>query len=140
MAEQHNILQVDIVSAEHEIFSGEAESVIVTGEMGELGIFPGHTALLTPLKPGEICLQHNNKEEIYYVSGGTMEVQPHLVTILADTVARADELDEVAAKAAKDRAENAMRDSKEQMNYAAAAIELAQALAQLRAIDRIKRR
>lgn len=139
MAEQYENLQVDIVSAEHEIFSGKADAVIVTGEMGELGIFPGHTALLTPLKPGEIRLQQQNKEEIYYVSGGTMEVQPHLVTILADTVARADELDEVAAKEAKERAEKNMRDSKEQMDYAAASIELAQALAQLRAIERSKR-
>lgn len=138
MAEQLTQLHIDIVSAEEEIFSGDVDAVIVTGEMGELGIFPGHTALLTPLKPGEIRLQVNNKEDVYFISGGTMEVQPHLVTILADTVARADELDEVAAQEAKTRAEQAMRDSKEQLDYAAAAIQLAKALAQLRAISRIK--
>ena len=81
MTEQPKTLHIDIVSAEEEIFSGDVDVVIATGEVGELGIFPGHTALLTPLKPGEIRLQVQGKEDVYYVSGGTMEVQPHLVNI-----------------------------------------------------------
>ena len=133
-------LHLDIVSAEREIFSGDVNAVIVTGQMGELGIFPGHTALLTPLKPGEIRLQTQNKEDVFYVSGGTMEVQPHTVTILADTVIRAEDIDLAAAEEAKNRAELKMRDSKEQLDYAAAATELLQALAQLRALERIKGR
>lgn len=132
-------LQVDIVSAEHKIFSGAADALIISGEVGELGIFPGHTPLLTPLKPGEIRLQNGDKEDVFYVSGGILEVQPHLATILADTVARADELDEIAAQEAKARAETAMRDSSAKLEYAAALIELAQAVAQLRAIQRLKK-
>lgn len=131
-------LHVDIVSAEKAIFSGNVNAVIASGEVGELGIFPGHTALLTPLKPGDICLEADGAQQIFYVSGGMMEVQPHLVTILADTVVRADDLDEAAAIEAKSRAEKAMHDSKEQLDYAAAAIELAEALAQLKTIRRIR--
>ncbi len=140
MAKQIEQLHIDIVSAEEEIFSGDVDVVIASGESGELGIFPGHTALLTPLKPGEIRLQIGAQEDVYYVSGGTMEVQPHMVTVLADTVSRADELDEVAAIEAKKRAEKAMHDSKKQLDYTLAVIELTKALAQLRAINRIKRR
>lgn len=132
-------IQVDIVSAEQKIFSGTADALIISGEVGELGIFPGHTPLLTPLKPGEIILQQGDREDVFYVSGGILEVQPHLATILADTVARADELDEIAAQEAKERAESAMRDSKAQLEYAVALQELAQAMAQLKAIQRLKK-
>lgn len=132
-------IQVDIVSAEQKIFSGTADALIISGEVGELGIFPGHTPLLTPLKPGEIILQQGDREDVFYVSGGILEVQPHLATILADTVARADELDEIAAQEAKERAETAMRDSNAKLEYAAAIKELAQAVAQLRAIQRLKK-
>ncbi len=131
-------IQVDIVSAEQKIFSGTADALIISGEVGELGIFPGHTPLLTPLKPGEIILQQGDREDVFYVSGGILEVQPHLATILADTVARADELDEIAAQEAKERAESAMRDSSAKLEYAAAIKELAQAVAQLRAIQRLR--
>lgn len=131
-------IQVDIVSAEQAIFSGKVSALIVMGAVGELGIFPGHTPLLTPLKPGDLRLLKGETQDIYYVSGGTMEVQPHLVTILADTVVRADELDEVAATEAKERAEANLRDKKEDFDYALAVAELAQAVAQLRAIQKIR--
>ncbi len=133
-------LQVDIVSAEEEIFSGAVDHVTAMGEVGELGVHPGHTPLLTHLKPGEIRLAHNGTEDIYYVSGGVLEVQPHLVTVLADTITRASDLDEVAAVEAKKRAEKALKDKKSDLDFNAASAELAQAMAQLRAISRLKDR
>ncbi len=139
MSEQKTF-KVDIVSVEQEIFSGDAEQIIASGEMGELGILPGHTPLLTLLKPGEIRLFNNGREDVFYVSGGTLEVQPNIVTILADTISRATDLDEVAAQEAKKRAEKALHDKKDDLDYYAAAAELAEAIAQLRAIKRIKNR
>src|SRR5580658_11323202 len=105
-----NTIHVDIVSAEGEVFSGEASMVVLPGSQGELGIYPHHAPLLTTLKPGEVRVQAQDQEEqVFYVSGGALEVQPHLVTVLADTAERARDLDEAQALAAKQRAEDAMR-------------------------------
>lgn len=133
-------LHLDIVSAEQAIFSGDVEHVSVSGEMGELGIFPGHTALLSHLKPGEVRYQQAGEESVFYVSGGMLEVQPFSVSILADTITRAGDIDERAAIAAKQRAEKALKDRKTEVDYAAASVDLAEALAQLRAISRMKNR
>ena len=105
-----NTMQVDIVSAEAEIFSGEATMLIASAELGEVGIAPGHTPLITRIRPGEIRVQQpDDGEELdIYVSGGILEVQPYVVTILADTVMRADEIDEAAAQKAKEEAEAAL--------------------------------
>lgn len=132
---------LDIVSAEKEIFSGLVEMVVVTGEIGELGITPGHAPLLTSLKPGEIRLHTGHaEEEVFYVSGGMMEVQPHYVTILADTVERADNLDEAAAIAAKERAEEALAKKDSEMDYSLATSELARAVAQIKAIQKMRKK
>ncbi|MET0660160.1 MAG: F0F1 ATP synthase subunit epsilon [Steroidobacteraceae bacterium] len=133
-------LHVDIVSAEGEIYSGEASMVFAPAQMGEIGIAPRHAPLLTTLRPGELRVQEPNGEEQYfYVSGGAIEIQPHLVTVLADTAARAKDLDEAAAKEAMDRAEEALRDRKGEMDSAKAQAELARAAAQLRAIERLRK-
>lgn len=131
-------LHIDIVSAEHEIFSGEVESVIASGEGGELGIMPGHTALLTKLKPGAVRLFKDGNEDFFFVSGGILEVQPHMVTVLADTIARAADLDEAAAIEAKERAEKLLSDKQADIDYSLAAAELAEAMAQLRVISQMK--
>ena len=131
---------LDIVSAEHQIFSGLVEMVVATGELGEIGITPGHAPLLTILKPGEVRLTlPGNVQEIYYVQGGMLEVQPHSVTILADVVERADHLDEAAALAAKAHAEAAMANKSGDIDYSMAAAELARAVAQIRAIQKIRK-
>lgn len=131
---------LDIVSAEKEIFSGVVEMLVATAELGELGISPGHAPLLTILKPGEIRVHlPGGKQEIYYISGGMLEVQPYYVTVLADTVERADNLDEAAALAAKARAEEAIANKSADFDYSMAATELAQAIAQIRAIQKFKK-
>lgn len=131
---------LDIVSAEHEIFSGLVEMVVATGELGEVGIVPGHAPLLTVLKPGEIRVTlPGGQQEIYYVQGGMLEVQPHCVTVLADVVERADHLDEAAALAAKAQAEAAMVNTGSEMDYSIAATELARAVAQIRAIQKVRK-
>jgi F-type H+-transporting ATPase subunit epsilon len=131
---------LDIVSAEQEIFSGVVEMVVATGELGELGITPGHAPLLTILRPGEIrVIRQGGMEDIYYVSGGMLEVQPYYVTVLADVVERADDLDEAAALAAKARAEEAIANKGNELNYAMAAAELARAVAQIRAIQKVRK-
>jgi F-type H+-transporting ATPase subunit epsilon len=131
---------LDIVSAEREIFSGPVEMVVATGELGELGLVPGHAPLLTVLKPGEIRVtQIGGKEDIYYVSGGILEVQPSCVSILADTVERADSLDEAMAIAAKERAEEAMANRDAEIDYSVASMELARAIAQIRAIQKVRK-
>ncbi len=137
MAEQKT-LQIDIVSAEEEIFSGTAEQVIAMGDAGEVGIFPGHTALLATLKPGEIRLINGKDEESFFVSGGVLEVQPHLVTVLADTVKRAHDLDEMAALEAKEKAEKELADKNTDIDFAKANAELAEAMAQLRIISKMR--
>jgi len=133
-------LHVDIVSAEQEIFSGTAEMVFAPAIMGEVGIAPRHTQMLTPLKAGEVRIRINGKEEqSFYVSGGMLEVQPHVVTILADTAMRAKDIDEAAAIKAKEFAERALADKKADMDYARAATELAEAVAQLRTLERLRK-
>ncbi|HYF98143.1 MAG TPA: F0F1 ATP synthase subunit epsilon [Coxiellaceae bacterium] len=133
-------IQLDIVSAVAPIFSGPVQHLIVTGKAGELGIFPGHTALLTALKPGQITAKlANGDEEVFYISGGMLEVQPELVTVLADSALRAHDIDEAAALAAKERAEKILGDQKESIQYAGAATELAEAAAQLRALQSIRK-
>lgn len=132
-------LHVDIVSAEAEIFSGTANMVFAPAEMGEVGITPRHTPLLTRLKPGEVRVQIEGQEEqFFYVSGGMLEIQPHVVTVLADTAIRARDLDEAAATRVKERAERAMVDRTSDFEYAKAQAELAEAVAQLRTIQNIR--
>jgi F-type H+-transporting ATPase subunit epsilon len=133
-------LHVDIVSAEHSIFSGEAEMVIAPGESGELGVLPEHAALLTRIKPGtlRIKIPGENREEIIYVSGGMMEVQPHVVTVLADTSIRAENLDEAKAQEAKRAAEEAISNRTGDMEIAEAQAVLAEAVAQLAAIKKLR--
>jgi F-type H+-transporting ATPase subunit epsilon len=133
-------IHVDIVSAEAEIHSGEATMVVVTGEEGELGISPRHAPLLTRIKPGQVrVMLPDGGEEFYYVSGGMLEVQPHVVTVLADTAARADDLDEAAAVRAKEEAERAIADRSADMEVAEAQARLAEAVAQLAALERLRR-
>jgi F-type H+-transporting ATPase subunit epsilon len=133
-------IHVDIVSAEGEMFSGEASMVFAPGTLGDLGIAPRHAPLLTTLKPGEVRVQAEGKEEqVFYVGGGILEVQPNTVTVLADTAARAKDLDEAEAQAAKQRAEEALSARGEKMELAEAQAELARAVAQLRAIERLRK-
>ena len=132
-------IHVDIVSAEAEIFSGTATWCLRPAEMGEVGIAPRHTPLLTRLKPGEVRVQVEGQEEqFFYVSGGILEVQPHVVTVLADTALRAKDLDEAAAIRVKERAEKAIADKASDFDYAKAQAELAEASAQLHAIRRMR--
>lgn len=131
-------MHVDIVSAEEEVFSGTAEMLFAPGVMGELGILPRHTQLLTQLKPGEVRVKTAEGEQDYYVSGGMIEVQPHVVTILADTAVRAHDLDEAAAIQAKERAEQQLKDKSSEIDYARAEAELAEAIAQIKTIKRIR--
>lgn len=134
-------IHVDVVSAEQAIFSGVAEFVAVPAEMGELGIYPRHTPLITRLKPGSVRMKIPNQveEELVYVSGGILEVQPNVVTILSDTAIRGHDLDETKALEAKQRAEEAMTNRAAAMDYAKAQSELAEAIAQLQAIQKIRR-
>jgi F-type H+-transporting ATPase subunit epsilon len=132
--------QLDIVSAEKSIFSGTVDSIVASGELGELGINAGHAPLLTSLKPGTIKVTDTNgSSEHFYVSGGMLEVQPHVTTILADTAVRADDVDEAAAIASKEAAEVAMADQNSEIEYSKAAIELAEAVAQLRTLQAIRK-
>lgn len=133
-------LQVDVVSAESSIYSGTATMVIATGSQGELGIAPGHSPLLTTLKPGEIRIQQpDGKEELIYISGGILEVQPKQVTVLAETAIRAPDLDEASALAAKERAQQILENRTTEFDYTLAQAELAQAIAQLRAIQKLRK-
>jgi F-type H+-transporting ATPase subunit epsilon len=132
-------LHVDIVSAETEIFSGTATMVYAPAEMGEVGIAPRHAPLLTRLKPGEVRVQTDGgKEQSFFVSGGMLEVQPHVVTVLADTAIRAADIDEAQALEAKERAEKMLADKTADIDYAKAQAELAQSIAQLRAIQKLR--
>jgi F-type H+-transporting ATPase subunit epsilon len=133
-------IHVDVVSAEESIFSGLAELVIVPGEAGELGIYPRHTPLLTRIKPGSVRLKLPNQAEetLIYVSGGMLEVQPNVVTILADTAIRGGDLDEARAQEAKRAAEETMRNRTSDIDYAGAQAELAEAIAQLAAIQKLR--
>lgn len=134
-------MQVEIVSAEAEIFSGPATMVFAPAVMGEVGIMPRHTPLITKIKPGEVRIRTpEGTEEYFFVSGGMLEVQPHIVTILADTGARAKDIDEAAAIAAKQRAEQALADQKGEISLAQAEAELAEAIAQLKAIQSLRKK
>jgi F-type H+-transporting ATPase subunit epsilon len=134
-------LHVDVVSAEAEIFSGTATMVFAPAEMGEVGIAPRHAPLVTRLKPGEVRVQTQEGEELsFFVSGGLLEVQPHVVTVLADTAIRADDLDEAQAMEAKARAEKMLSDKTADIDYAKAQAELAQSIAQLAAIKKLRDR
>jgi F-type H+-transporting ATPase subunit epsilon len=136
-----NTIRVDIVSAEHELFSGEATMVFAPAVMGEVGIAPRHTPLLTPLNAGDVRVQTaEGEEQIIYVSGGMLEVQPHLVTILSDTALRAEDIDEEAALKAKEDAERALADRQSGIDEARARAELIQAAAQLSALRKLRSR
>jgi len=134
-------VHVDIVSAENEIFSGLAEMVFAPAELGEVGIAPRHAPLITKLLPGEVRVKVSNTEtQEYYVSGGILEVQPHLVTVLADTAIRAADIDEASALEAKAKAEEMLTDKSGKIDFAKAQAELAQAMSQLRTLDRLRKR
>ncbi|MDC0575330.1 F0F1 ATP synthase subunit epsilon [Nitrosomonadaceae bacterium] len=133
-------IHVDVVSAEQEIFSGLAEVVIVPAQMGEVGIYPRHAPMITRIKPGSVRIKipEQTEDELIYVSGGMLEVQPSIVTILADTAIRGADLDEAKALEAKVRAEEAMKDKSSKIDYAKAQAELAESLAQIAAIEKIR--
>lgn len=134
-------IRVDIVSAEQEVYSGLAEMLFAPAEQGEVGIAPRHAPLITRLKPGEVRVKISDKEsQEFYVSGGFLEVQPHLVTVLADTALRAHDIDEAQALQAKARAEEMLSDKSGKIDYAIAQAELAQAVTQLRTLDRLRKR
>ncbi|MEQ1484669.1 F0F1 ATP synthase subunit epsilon [Methyloglobulus sp.] len=134
-------VHVDIVSAEKEIFSGLAEMVFAPAELGEVGISPRHAPFITRLKPGEVRVKVSETESYpFYVSGGMLEVQPHLVTVLADTAIRAKDIDEAAAIEAKVRAEEALADKSGKIDYVTAQAKLAEAIMQLRTLDRLRKR
>jgi F-type H+-transporting ATPase subunit epsilon len=137
-----NTIHVDVVSAEESIYSGEAEFVVLPGVVGELGIYPKHTPLLTQIKPGAVRIKVPNQEEetLVFVQGGFLEVQPNVVTVLADTAIRAHDLDEVKALEAKQKAEDAMRGKLSAEEIAKVQAELATAAAQIQAIQRLRRK
>ncbi|MFN4148568.1 MAG: F0F1 ATP synthase subunit epsilon [Rhodocyclaceae bacterium] len=135
-------VHVDVVSAEESIFSGLAEFVVLPGEAGELGILPGHMPLMTRIKPGAVRLKipNQSEEELIFVAGGVLEVQPGLVTVLADTAIRGKDLDEAKAIEAKKRAEEAMANKSAELDFARAQAELAEAVAQLAAIQKLRKK
>jgi F-type H+-transporting ATPase subunit epsilon len=133
-------IHVDIVSAEAHIFSGLAEMVVAPALYGDVGILPRHAPLLTPLRPGEVRVKlSRDQEEPFYISGGMLEVQPHVVTILSDTAIRARDLDEEAALEAKQRAEKLLEERQSAFGCARTQVDLAEAVAQLRAIERLRK-
>lgn len=134
-------IHCDIVSAEKEIFSGRITMISATGTIGELGILPGHAPLLTGIRPGPVRLtMENGEEEVFFASGGYLEVQPGVVTILADTAARAEDLDEAAAIEAREAAERAIQDQAADFDFSLAAAQLANAMAQQRTLEELKKR
>lgn len=134
-------IHCDIVSAEREIFSGRVTMVVATGTLGELGIMPGHAPLLTGIKPGPVRLKFDGgEEEVFFASGGFLEVQPGVVTVLADTALRADDLDEAAATEAKETAERNLHDQQAEFDFSVAAAQLAEASARLRTVEELKKR
>lgn len=135
-------VHVDVVSAEEEIFSGLAEFVALPGESGELGILPGHMPLMTRIKPGAVRVKvpNQSEEELIFVAGGILEVQPGLVTVLADTAIRGGDLDEAKALEAKKKAEEALKSQAAKIDYVKAQAELMEAIAQIAAIQKLKKR
>jgi len=133
-------IHVDIVSAEGDIYAGPAKVVYLPAQEGEIGVYPRHAPLLTMLKPGEVRVQGaDGQEHSFYVGGGALEVQPNQVTVLADTAARAKDLDEQAALAARQRAQDALASHLDKISYAEAQAELARAIAQLKLIEKLRR-
>ncbi|GAB3628775.1 ATP synthase subunit epsilon [Pandoraea terrae] len=134
------LIHVNVVSTETSIYSGEARFVAVPGAAGELGILPGHTPLLTSMRPGTVRIEAEDGTETFlYIAGGFVEIQPHLVTVLADTAIRAENLDEARAAAAREAAMERLANQSGNIDYAKAQVELAEAVAQLQAINRIRR-
>lgn len=136
-----NTVHIDVVSAEESIFSGEAEFVVAPAKGGEVGVYPNHAPMITTIKPGALRIkQTNNTEEtLIYISGGMLEVQPGMITVLADTAIRGADLDEAKANAAKAAAEEAMKNRSSDMDYAKAQAELAEAVAQIQAIQKLRK-
>ena len=133
-------IRCDIVSAEQEIFHGEATLIVATGELGELGIAPRHAPLITRLKPGHVRVTlESGEEQSFYVSGGILEVQPQVITVLTDTAIRAKDLDEASARKAKEEAERALANRSAAVDIAEAQNQLAQAMAQLQALERLRK-
>ena len=136
-----NTVQCDIVSAQENIFSGKVEMLTATASNGELGVMAGHAPMLTGLAPGPVNLTtEDGTEEVYFVSGGYLEVQPHHISILADTAQRAHDMDEAAAKKARDEAEREMANRSSDVDYSRAAAQLAEAAAQLRTLEKFRRK
>ena len=136
-----SIMHLDIVSAEEEIFSGNVKNIIAAAMMGEVGIFPKHTPMITPLKSGEVkIITDQDEEKLFFISGGVLEVQPDIVTVLADTAIRGEDLDEAKAAESKKRAEEALIDKSDNIDAAKALAELAQAAAQLKMIEKIRKK
>ena len=134
-------IQIDVVSAEESIFSGEASFIVAPALMGEVGIYPRHTPMLTSIKPGALRIQlPSGEEQLIFISGGILEVQPGLVTVLADTAIRGNDLDEAKALEVKRLAEETLKSNSSEVNYAAAQVELAEALAQLQAISKLRKK
>jgi F-type H+-transporting ATPase subunit epsilon len=135
-------VHIDVVSAEESIFSGEAEFIAAPAQMGEVGIYPHHAPMITSIKPGalRIKLADKNEEQLIYISGGILEVQPGVVTLLADTAIRGHDLDEAQANAAKKAAEEAMKNRSSDVDYAKAQAELAEAIAQIQAIQKLRQK
>ena len=133
-------IKVDVVSAEEQIFSGQAKFVALPGEAGELGILPGHTPLITRIRPGAVRIEaENGEEEFVFVAGGILEVQPQVVTVLADTAVRAQDIDEAAVRAAKEEAERILQGRGEAMEIVEAQKRLAEVSAQLAALERLRK-
>jgi F-type H+-transporting ATPase subunit epsilon len=136
-----NTVQIEVVSAEESIFSGLAEFVVAPAGAGEVGIYPNHTPMITTIKPGALRIKQQNvaEEALFFISGGILEVQPGMITVLADTAIRGHDLDEAKANAAKDSAIEAMKDKSDKMNYAIAQAELLEAMAQIQAIEKLRK-
>ena len=136
-----NTVHIDVVSAEASIFSGEAEFVVAPASAGEVGIYPNHAPMISTIKPGALRIKQANEasEVLIYLSGGLLEVQPGIITVLADTAVRGHDLDEAKAMAAKEAAEEALKNRTSDVNYAAAQAELSEALAQIQTIERLRK-
>ena len=134
-------MHLDIVSAEEKLFSGNVKNIIAAAMMGEVGIYPKHTPMITPLKPGEVkIITEEDEEKLFFISGGVIEVQPDIVTVLADTAIRGEDIDEAKAEESKKRAEEALADKSDNIDAAKALAELAQAAAQLKVIEKIRKK
>ena len=136
-----NTVHIDVVSAEESIFSGEAEFVVAPAGAGEVGIYPNHAPMITTIKPGALRIKQTAEQDetVIFISGGMLEVQPGMITVLADTAIRGQDLDEAKAIAAKEAAEEALRNRSAEIDYAAAQAELAEAVAQIQAIQKVRK-